>query len=115
MRAWFGRLSRPAQTVLAFGTLFVLLAMCGQVNATADVRITSEQAIARALPEIDFEPVDVGARMVRQGFGSLPVWAVSLSIPLSGGEDDEYERIAMVEINGRTGDVIRIRIDDELR
>lgn len=40
------------------------------------------------------------------------MWAVAFSIPATG--DDEYQRIMIVEVHGRTGEVIVVHTDEEL-
>ena len=86
--------------------------MFGGLSAGSDVEITFDQAIELARPEIDFEPEAESARLVRQGFQNLPVWAVVFEVP--GGSDFEYEELVMIEIDARTGEVVGTRTKAQL-
>lgn len=112
MRERFANMSQAGKTVLAFIALFGLLAVCGGFGAGSDIPVSLEEAIDIARPEIDFEPVNAGARLVRQGFTNVPVWAVVFDIPGEGR--DQYQEIMMVEVHGRTGEIIRTRSKTEL-
>ena len=95
---------------IALGLLLLILGVTGRLQASSDVALEREQAIEIAREFVDFEPVNEDARLVRQGFSLVPVWAVSFSIP----EDDttrEFKRLTTVEINAETGEVIRIGLD----
>lgn len=106
--------ARRVRTVIlvALGAVLLLLGVTGRLGVGADIDIEPEEAIAIALnqPELDFTPVDTGARLVRQGVGLRPVWAVSLSIPGTDSRDD-FERHMTVEIDATTGEPMRISID----
>ena len=112
MKAWFSTFPTSGKTVLALGSLLLVLVVCGGLSAGSDVDITFDQAIELARPEIDFDPEVEGARLVRQGFSNLPVWAVVFEIP--GSEDFEYEELMMVEIDARTGAVLGTRTKAQL-
>lgn len=97
---------------IALGVLLLMLGVSGRLQASSDVSLERDQAIEIAREYLDFEPVNEDARLVRQGFSLVPVWAVSFSIP----EDDttrEFKRLTTVEINAETGDVIRIGRDQD--
>lgn len=98
--------------LVALGALLLILGVTGRLGVGADIDIEANEAIAIALaqPQLDFKPVDSGARLLRQGVGLRPVWAVSLSIPDREGRGD-FERHMTVEIDATTGDPIRISVD----
>lgn len=99
--------------LVGLGALLLLLGLTGRLGVSADIEIEADEAIeiARAQPQLDFVPVDEGARLVRQGVGLQPVWAVSFSIPGDGGRDD-FERHMTVEIDATNGEVKRIGLDN---
>ena len=102
----------PGRTKLfiGFGVLLAVLGLTGRLQASQDVSIEKAEAIEIGREYLDFEPVNEDARLVRQGFSLVPVWAVSFSIP----EDDtarEFKRLTTVEINAENGEVIRIGVD----
>lgn len=96
---------------LLLGTVLVVLAATGTFTVGSGVDLTVDEAIEIARPEIDFVPVNEGARLVRQGAGLQPVWAVSFSIPGEGGRDD-FERLTTVEIHANSGQVLRVSRSD---
>ena len=97
-------------TFLVLGAVLIALAIGGFFSIDRQTDITAEEAVEIARPLIDFEPVNEGARFIRQGAQLRPVWAVSFSIPGGGARD--FERLTTVEVDAVTGDVIRIAIDD---
>lgn len=96
--------------VLGIGLL--VLGVTGRLGVGADVEIEADEAIAiaRTQPQLDFTPVNEGARLVRQGAGLTPVWAVSFSIPGGEGRGD-FERLMTVEIDASTAEVLRVGVD----
>lgn len=100
-------MSRPAKTLIVLGAVLVILALTGLLQADRGVEITSGQAVEIARPEIDFEPGQTTVRLVRQGAGLNPVWAVSFSIE---APDDVggFDRLSVVRVDGRTGDVLEV-------
>ncbi len=104
-------MSGRAKIFVVAGILILILGFTGVLSATRDVELTREEAIALALPLVDFEPDRVEARLVRQGFSMIPVWAVSLSIP-TAGNPREFVELATVEINAATGEVFRISLQE---
>jgi len=98
--------------LVGLGVVLLVLGATGRLGVGADIDIEADEAIAiaRAQPQLDFVPVDEGARLVRQGIGLRPVWAVSLSIPSDDGRDD-FERHMTVEIDATTGEAFRVSID----
>ena len=108
------RRTRPPQptwqkVALVIGLLlvtFVVARSCQQ----AQVRITSEQAVATAERQIPFEPTRVQVRMLRQGVTSQPVWVVSLSVPRGGVNTKVFDELAVVRVNANNGNVEDVRI-----
>lgn len=67
--------------------------------------VTQDEAVAIAVEHVDFEPECYQVRFFRAGLESTPLWAVSVwSLNETGG----FERIAVVQVNARTGDVVGI-------
>jgi hypothetical protein len=99
-------ISHAGKVVLALGLLLAVLAATGFLNAQRDVEVTSEQAIDIASSQVDFEPEQTAVRLIRQGIGGAPVWAVSLSIPGAAGG---YDELTTVEVDARSGDVLNVR------
>lgn len=94
----------------AFAIALVIAAVVGVLDSQRDVEIDREEAVLLARPHIDFEPVNEDARLIRQGFQMAPVWAVSFSIPVEGNPRD-FKRLMTVEVDARTGEVLRISTD----
>lgn len=112
MKAMYGRMSTAARTVMAVSLLLLLFVVCGGFSASSDVVLTYDEAVAVALPHIDFTPTESGARLVRQGFSNRPVWAVVFEVPGSG--EFEYEELIMIEVDARTGEIIGTRTKEQL-
>jgi len=76
------------------------------------VRLTKDQAIAKAENEVDFEATRKQVRFIRQGLGSRPFWVVSLSVPFRGDplNTQRFKRLAVVEIDANTGKVTDVRV-----
>lgn len=93
------------------GIGLVVLAAFGVLRADNDVEIERQQAISIAREVVEFEPVDVDARLLREGFAMRPVWAVSLSIPDPDGGRSDFLRHSTVELDARSGEIMRIGVD----
>jgi Peptidase propeptide and YPEB domain len=70
------------------------------------VRLTEDQAIVIAECQVTFEPERTQIRLLRQGLNSKPYWIVSLSIP--GERKGTYRRLATVQIDAKTGEVVDV-------
>jgi uncharacterized membrane protein YkoI len=70
------------------------------------VRLTEDQAIVIAERQVNFEPERTQIRLLRQGLNSKPYWIVSLSIP--GERKGTYRRLATVQIDAKTGEVVDV-------
>ena len=101
----WSRISRSSRIILVMGTVLLVLAATGVLQADRNVEVSSEEAVEIARGTIDFQPENVQVRLVRQGIGLRPVWAVSLSIPLPNSS--EFERLVTVEIDAGNGGVLR--------
>lgn len=93
------------------GVALLVLGLSGLFNASSQNTIDADEAIEIARAEIDFVPVDEGARFVRQGVAMRPIWAISFSIPGDGGSRSDFERLTTVEIDAESAEVIRISTD----
>jgi hypothetical protein len=76
--------------------------------ASRETEVSRDEAIVIAREEIDYEPDCARARFIPRGFQSRPTWAVSLVTVGAGGM---LERVAVVVVDGRTGDVLEIRTE----
>jgi len=106
-------MSWQAKLFVFMGAALLVLGLTGTLSASNGVEIEAEQAVEIGRPELDFEPDNAEARLVRQGFGLRPVWAVLFTIPLpedvkvgSTGSSD-FERQTTVEVDAVTGEVLR--------
>lgn len=99
-------LSRASKALLVGIVLLVVLGASGVLRASNDVTVTSEQAVEIASEELDFEAEQTAVKLVREGIGLRPVWAVSFSIPGSGGVD--FERLLVVTVDAQSGDILKI-------
>jgi hypothetical protein len=88
-----------------------LALVVSQTCQKSQVRVTEEQAVARAEREIDFEPTRTQVRLLGQGINSKPHWIVSLSIPVSSNPDtQEFRELAVVTIDANSGEVTQVKI-----
>jgi peptidase YpeB-like protein len=87
---------------------FVAARSCQQ----SQVRITKDQAIARAEARVPFEPTRVQVRLLRQGFTSRPIWVVSLSVPHAGATQ-AFDELAVVRVNANSGKVEDVKVQPD--
>jgi len=92
---------------VAIGGLLLLTFVVARGCQQSQIRITKEQAIAKARDEISFRAENVQIRMLRQGVSSRPYWILTLSVPDEDGRG--FERFAIVRINANTGKVDEVR------
>jgi hypothetical protein len=87
----------------------VLLAafVAAQTCQKSSIRLTKEQAIAKAEQQVDFAPRREQIRLLRQGIPSQPFWVVSLSRP--GRRPGTFSELAVVRINANTGKVASVK------
>lgn len=76
-----------------------------------DVQLTQEQAVELANEQVDFEPTYTQVRLLRQGLNRKAYWFVSLSQPIgfSGDRPDLFRRLAVVQIDSKTGEVDSVK------
>jgi hypothetical protein len=82
---------------------FVAAQTCQQ----SQIRVTKEQAIAKAKRQIDFRPDRTQIRLLRQGIASEPFWIVSLSV--AGEREDTFRELALVKIDANNGKIDSVR------
>jgi hypothetical protein len=99
-------LTRPSKVLLLLGASLLLLAYTGFLRADSGLQVSASEATDIAEERIDFVPEETQVRLIRQGFNLRPVWAVSLAIPIEG--TSEFERLATVEVDAVTGQVLRV-------
>ena len=101
---------RPARVtrrgVLAVVALFAVTLVAAQTCQQSQVRLSQEQAIAKARPEAGFKPERTQVRLVRQGLNGHPFWAVSFSVPASDG--DGYSHLTTVRVDANTGKIAAV-------
>ena len=82
---------------------FLVTKSCG----SRETEISQEEAVEIARAKIDYEPERVMTRFVPRGIKSRPSWAVSLATLDSDGR---IERVTVVVVDGKTGQVVEIRV-----
>jgi hypothetical protein len=98
---------RPGRVgLVAIVALFALTFVTARSCQQAQVRVSQERAVAAAQERAGFTPERTQVRLVRQGLGGRPYWAVSLSVPAESG--DGYERLTMVRVDANTGAVASV-------
>ena len=102
-------MSSRAKVFVVVAILLAIFAATGFLTASSDIDISREEAVEIAREQVDWEPVDADARLLRQGFGLNPVWAVALSIPNPDNPRD-FVRLTTVEVDAKTGEVTRIAV-----
>jgi hypothetical protein len=102
-----GRLSN--RRWLRVGVILCILLLAFVASRTcqkSQIRVTKDQAIATAERQVEFNPTREQVRLLRQGIGAKPFWAVSLSIP--GRDGGSFRRLAVVRVDANTGKVASI-------
>ncbi len=74
--------------------------------ASRETEVSQEEAVEIAREQIDYEPDRVMTRFIARGIESRPSWAVSLAMLR---EDGAFERVTVVVVDGRTGDVVDVK------
>jgi hypothetical protein len=72
-------------------------------------KVSKQEAVAVARPNVRFKPQGHNIRLVRQGVPPRPVWAVSFWIRKAGGG---YSRITLVLVDANSGQVMQVRSTD---
>lgn len=110
------RRRRPPQPVwlrvaLVVG-LFAITLVAARSCQQSQVRVTKDQAIARAEARVPFDPTRVQVRLLRQGLTSRPIWVVSLSVPRAGATQ-VFDELAVVRVNANTGKVEDVKVQPD--
>ena len=69
-------------------------------------KVSKQEAVAVARPNVHFKPQGHNIRLARQGVPPRPVWAVSFWIRKAGGG---YSRITLVLVDANSGRVMQVR------
>jgi hypothetical protein len=107
---WGGRTGTGGPTWLRVAVIVGVLAVAFLVAQTcqqSQIRLTKDQAIAKAQRQIDFKPDRTQIRLLRQGIQSEPFWIVSLSI--KGEAENSFRELAVVRIDANSGKVETVR------
>ena len=94
---------RVAVIVAVLAVAFVAAQTCQQ----SQVRVTKQEAIAKAKRQVDFAPRRTQIRLLRQGLTSEPFWIVSLSVP--GEQEDTFRKLALVKIDANNGKIDSVK------
>ena len=92
--------------MLAVVVLLAVTGVAAQSCQQRQVRLSQEQAIAKARPEVGFTPEQTQIRLVRQGLTGRPYWAISFSVPAASG--DGYAKLTTVRVDANTGQVAAV-------
>lgn len=100
--------------LLAVAAVLAFIVLTGRCRG---VDITEEQAIATAAGALAadpgaFEPDNVEAKMLRQGFPPSPMWVVVFTVPDPEGGAEDFLRHAAVWVDAGTGDVRQIDVTE---
>ena len=110
-RNLFDRLrSMPGRTKLLLAVGVLLAVSFLFFRSCSGIEITEEDAVATARAEIDFEPAETKARVLRQGIPTRPVWVVVFTVPDPEGGRNEFLRHAAVRVDARTGELLDVEI-----
>ena len=69
-------------------------------------KVSKDDAVAVARPNVDFKPQGYNIRLLRQGIPPRPVWAVSFWIRKAGGG---FSRITIVLVDANSGQITQVR------
>jgi len=97
--------SALGKALLLVGILAVAL-VAARGCASRETEVSKEEAVEIAREWIDYQPDQVMTRFLARGIQSRPSWAVSLA---TVGEDGQLERVTVVVVDGRTGDVVDVK------
>ena len=99
-------MSRASKGLIVGAVLIAFVGFTGALRADNDVPVSSEQAVQIATERLDFEPDLTAVKLVREGIGLQPVWAVSFST--NGTDGERYGQILVISVDGRSGEIIRV-------
>ena len=95
--------------VLSVG-LFAVCLVAATSCQRHEIRVSKEAAIVTATKAADFRPQRTQVRLVRQGINGHPYWAISLSIPNSGGKKG-YARVSVARVDANSGKLVAFTND----
>jgi hypothetical protein len=98
------RLVRPP--LVAGILLLALIAFASRACDQSRVSVSQTEAVATARTQIDYPPDGHNVRFLRRGLTQHPYWAVSLWTRRPDGNG--YERITVVVVDARSGEVSEI-------
>lgn len=98
------RFVRPP--VVAAILLLALIAFTSRACAQSRVSVSQADAVATASGQIDYVPDGHNIRFLRRGLTQHPYWAVSLWTRAPDG--DGYDRITVVLVDARSGEVAEV-------
>jgi hypothetical protein len=107
---WGSRIGTGGPTWLRVAVIVGVLAVAFLVAQTcqqSQIRLTKDQAIAKAQRQIDFKPDRTQIRLLRQGIQSEPFWIVSMSV--KGEAENSFRELAVVRIDANSGKVETVR------
>jgi peptidase YpeB-like protein len=87
--------------------VLALAFVAAQTCQKSQIRLTKEQAIAKAEDQVDFTPKRTQIRLLRQGLNSKPYWIVSLSRP--GKSPGTFSELAVVRVDANSGKVADVK------
>ncbi len=96
----------PWMKVAFIVVVLVVAFVVAQTCQKSQIRLDKDQAITKAVQQVDFTPQRTQIRLLRQGLNSKPYWIVSLSRP--GKLRDSFSELALVKIDANTGKVVSV-------
>jgi hypothetical protein len=93
--------------IAVIAAVLVVAFIAAQTCQRSSIRLTKEQAIAKAEARTEFTPKRTQIRLLRQGLSSKPYWMVSLSRP--GKRRGTFSALAVYRINANSGKLQRVR------
>ena len=93
-----------------FIVLAVIITTGYFVGCLGKTTVDGDEAIRIARQQIDFVPEKTNAELGRQGFPPTAVWGITFWIEAKDGGDG-FERRTAVEVNAKTGAILRIHND----
>jgi len=86
--------------------LLVLGLVLTRVLGRTDTKVSKQDAIAIARPNVDFKAQGYNIRLLRRGIPPRPFWVVSFWIRKATGG---YSRITVVLVDAHSGRVVEVR------
>jgi uncharacterized membrane protein YkoI len=96
---------RPLGKALAFLAVLVAAFLVARSCGSSQGAVSKDEAVEIARGEVSFAPDGIQIRSVPRGVPQRRVWAVSFYT----GEATAPERVAVVQVDAETGDVLDVR------